>query len=259
MLQPCGSVSSFLRLPCLVLLLLGAIPVVAETDSRDTKVRSRAEFSSLRREQLAEKLRKITGWSDLKFDPNGILKLGRSTPVGGSATARSLLNTSISNPSVFMLEDASNRKDVVFCQVGLEIWRSDLSHTAVHVIQIDFADFANLMGDQAALKAFDVGWGFLHEFNHIISAAGDSKSLGKVGDCESLINQMRLELGLPERSDYLFTDLPLRQNSAFTTRFVRLPFDQKDAVSGRKRRYWLTWDATVVGGLQSEKQIASLK
>ena len=258
-MQPCGSVSSFSRFPCLVLLLLVAIPALAETDSRETRVRSRAEFSSLRREQLAEKLRKITGWSDLRFDQNGILKLGKSTPLQGSATARNLLNSSVANPSVFMLEDASNRKDVVFCQLALVIWRDDPSYIPVHIIQIDFADFDNLIGDQRALRAFDVGWGFLHEFNHIISDSGDSKSLGEVGDCETLINQMRRELGLPERSDYLFTDLPLRQNSAFTTRFVRLPFDQKDATSGKARRYWLTWDATVVGDLTGQKQIAALK
>ena len=37
----------------------------------------------------------------------------------------------------------------------------------------------------------------------------------------------------------------------FNTRFVRLQFEQIDPSSRRRKRYWLTWDFTVVGGIPS--------
>lgn len=254
-----GQVSSILGLSCLTLLLLGSSAALAETGSRETKVRSLAEFSRLRREQLAAKLQKITGWSDLTFDQNGTLNLGTSAPVGGSATARNLLNASISSPSVFVLRDASRRKDVAFCRIVLAKETIGLASAPVYLIQIDFADFDNLMGDRPALEAFNVGWGFLHELDHVISASDDSKRLGHVGQCEDHINRMRRELGLPERSDYFFTHFPHTQQSDFITRFVRLPFDQKDVMSGKQRRFWLMWDAAIVGGLEDVTQVADLR
>lgn len=258
-MRPRGTVSRFLGFLFLLLFFLWSSPALAETENRETKVRFRGEFSRLRREQLTDKLRKITGWGDLTFNKEGTLRLGTSFPVGGSATARSLLSASISNRSVFVLEDASKRKDVVFCRIVLPPANTDINSDPVYLIQIDFADFDNLIGDRPAQDAFNSGWGFLHELNHVISDSSDSKQLGQVGDCEDHINTMRRELRLPERSDYLFTYLPLSQKGEFTTKFVRLPFDQKDTVSGKQRRYWLTWDANVVGGLEDNKQIAALK
>jgi hypothetical protein len=242
-------VSSFLRLSCLVLLLLGSSSALAETGNHETKIRSREKFSKFNREQLADKLRKITGWSDLAFDQKGALQLGKSAPVRGSATARRLLAASISNPSVLVLEDASKRKDVVFCRVVVLQKEINPASAPVYLIQIDFADFDNLIGDRPVLDAFNVGWGFLHELDHVISASFDSRRLGHAGECEDHINRMRRELSLPERSDYFFTYFPHAQQSDFITRFVRLPFDQKDVMSGKQRRFWLMWDAAIVGGL----------
>ena len=43
------------------------------------------------------------------------------------------------------------------------------------------------------------------------------------------------------------------------TRLVRLAFEQEQAPSNKKKRYWLVWDANAVGGLDEQKQIALLR
>jgi len=40
---------------------------------------------------------------------------------------------------------------------------------------------------------------------------------------------------------------------------VRLAFEQEDSVMKKLRRYWLIWDATQVGGLDSAKEIAEAR
>jgi hypothetical protein len=124
-------------------------------------------------------------------------------------------------------------------------------------VLIDFADFRHLVGDEPARNAFDVGWAILHELDHIVNDSRDASGLGASGECENHINAMRRELHLPERSAYFFTFFPPGRDSSFATRLVRLAFDRHD-VSHGKRRYWLIWDATVVGGLD-EQNVASLK
>jgi hypothetical protein len=127
------------------------------------------------------------------------------------------------------------------------------------VVQIDFSDFEHVIGDPRALQAFDVGWALLHEFDHIINDSVDATSLGEAGECEDYINQMRRECDLPQRVDYFFTFLPLDSHTAFNSRLVRLAFEHVRAVSGKKKRYWLVWDARLVGGLDSGEQIATLR
>jgi len=225
-----------------------------------TKIICRDELSLARRDELAGKLRTITGWSDLEFDKNGSLQLGTNSPIRGSETARELLANAASGKNILILEDASNRGDVVFCEVIPGRWKGNNSQgPPVYVVLIDFADFDHLMGDQPALNAFNVGWGMLHEIDHVVKDSVDSEVLGRVGDCEDHINQMRRELGLPERSDYFFTLFPHTEESGFSTKLVRLPFDRKDVRSNKHRRYWLIWDATLVGGLSEFKQTAKLR
>jgi hypothetical protein len=110
-----------------------------------------------------------------------------------------------------------------------------------------------------ALDAFNVGWGLLHEFDHIVNDSPDAISLGETGECEAHINQMRRECGLPERVDYFYTLLALSGDTAFATRLVRLAFDQELPSGNKRKRYWVLWDANVVGGLDVQKQIASLR
>jgi hypothetical protein len=125
------------------------------------------------------------------------------------------------------------------------------------VMLIDFADFDHLLGDEPALRAFDVGWAFLHEVDHVVNDLSDSSNPTETGECETHINLMRRELALPIRADYFYELFPNADRSEFRTRFVRLAFEQKDSATKKRRRYWVMWDATVVGGINP--QIASAR
>jgi hypothetical protein len=243
--------------------LLGGIflllPVDLQADQNRDHVVCRENFSQNDRDKLTNKLRKITGLPDLGFDGGGVLRLGIQEPVGGSEHARKLLTKVISGPTIVILEDAS-KSDVVFSRVIPGIWKLGGPDTPpIFVMQIDFADFEYVMGDVRALEAFDIGWAVLHEFDHLVNDARDATRLDEAGECEDHINQMRRECGLPQRADYFFTFSPLSNDTAFRTRLVRLAFDQEKAPTGKKKRYWLVWDAKLVGGLDEKKQIAVLR
>ncbi|MBC8030685.1 MAG: hypothetical protein H7Z16_11285 [Pyrinomonadaceae bacterium] len=220
----------------------------------------RDNISNVRRQELAGKLRKITGWSDLDFDPSGGLHGGHGSATGGSKTAREFLAGVMRGPAVVVLEDASKNPDVAFCRVNPARWTKDAEgKPAAYVVQIDFSDFEQVTGDERALEAFDVGWGLLHELDHVVNDSPDANSLGEAGECEDHINQMRSECNLPQRADYYFTPLPLTPDPVFITRLVRLGFEQEQTPPNKKKRYWLVWDANAVGGLDVQKQIASLR
>ncbi len=217
----------------------------------------RPELREARRNELANKLRTITGWHDLGFDENGALQPGQAAASGGSETARKLLTAAMSGEKVLVLEDASNRPDVVFCRVIEARWTKEESgKPPVFVILIDFADFSHVTGDRAARAAFNVGWGVLHEIDHVVHDSVDPAEAGETGECEEAINQMRRECGLAERTEYFFTYLPGATSSDFMTRYVRIAFEQRKPDT-KKKRYWLIWDAALVGGLDEQKQVAS--
>jgi hypothetical protein len=254
-----GQVSSLARPFCLCVLLASCVPVLAEPGRHQTKIICRDEVAVSRRKELADKLRTITGWTDLGFDNGGSLQPGINPPIEGSETARVLLGNALTGANIFILEDASNRADVVFSKVVPGRWKSnDSQGPPVFVVLIDFADFDHLTGDRPALAAFDVGWGVLHEIDHVVNDLKDSNMLGQVGDCEGQVNEMRRELRLPERSEYFFTFFPHSEQSDFSTRYVRLAFDHKDGAR-KPHRYWLIWNAVLVGGLDDSKQIAELR
>jgi hypothetical protein len=206
-----------------------------------------------RRSQLETKLRKISGLPDLRF-ADGVLRLNSANISGGSKSARALLEKALHGTAVIVIEDASRRPDVVFARVGLA--RDSTSN--VFVLQLDFADFEFLMGDEPALKAFDVGWAFLHELDHVVEDSKDSNSRNEIGECEVHINQMREECSLPLRADYFHTFLPRSTETEFTSKFVRLPFVQKTGVANKQKRYWVIWDAGIVGGLEQHPKTWSL-
>lgn len=218
----------------------------------------REELSIDHREELAAKLRTITGWPELKFDSAGRLREGNKQAVGGSASARKLLANSIYGTTVAVIEDASKSPNVAFARVIPGKWKENVAdNPPVFVVQIDFADFDQLVGDERALAAFNVGWGLLHELDHVVADSVDATALGETGECEVHINQMRRECGLPERADYFSTLLPLSATSTFATKIVRMPFEQQQPQAKKKKRYWVVWDANVVGGLE-QNQIAAL-
>ncbi|MCM3871261.1 MAG: hypothetical protein ND895_11290 [Pyrinomonadaceae bacterium] len=228
-------------------------------DTYTSNVVCRSGLAVERREELASKLRKITGWNNLRFDTVGALRLG-TNPLGGSKQARELLSQVVTGSAAVVIEDASKRADVAFCQVLPGKWRTNVQDTRpAFVVQIDFADFESVIGDAPALQAFDAGWGLLHEFDHVVHNSLDATCLGETGECEAHINEMRRECGLPERSEYFHTYSPLTAHSPFISRLVQLSFEQEEAKSRRRKRYLLVWDANLVGGLTEDKKIASMR
>jgi hypothetical protein len=229
-------------------------------DTVRSNVFCREEISATRRGELESKLRKITGWPDLSFNSNGALHIGSQSSVGGSATARQLIAKAISGLTVTVIEDASKRSDVAFCRVLPGRWKkNNATNPQSYVVLIDFQDFEELVGDEQALASFNVGWGLLHEIDHIVNDSPDAASPGEAGECEAHLNQMRRECDLPERVDYFYRLVPLSTDTAFKTMLVRLAFEQEDPRANKKRRYWVLWDARVVGGPDLQKQIAALR
>src|SRR6185295_9076785 len=139
----------------------------------------REELAPARREELAKKLRKITGLADLKFDDSGTLRFTLNQFAAGSESARKLLAKAINGGKVVVIEDASNRSDVAFARVIPGKWTANSAgRPPVFVVQIDFSDFDQVVGDERAREAFNVGWGFLHELDHIANDSVDALALG---------------------------------------------------------------------------------
>ncbi len=230
-----------------VFLICCSTPILAATTD---KLVVRDNVSRAQREELANRLRKITGWTTLTFDNDGKFETNLQEITGGSKIARELLNNAFAGHRTILFEDASSRKDVVFCRViSGKLLPELLPDEDVHVIQIDFADFRQVIGDKEALAAFDVGWAVLHEIDHVISDSEDPAPDEGAGDCEGHVNEMRRELGLPVRNNYFFNYVPVKNDSNLISRFVRLGFEHEGDSATKKRRYWLLWDAAVVGGL----------
>jgi len=218
----------------------------------------REDVSAAHRTELINKLRKITGWTRLTFRPDGTLSIGGPETVKGSKAAQALLAKALNGRNVIVLEDASARADVAFCRVVPGKWLSNgVAQPDVYVVLIDFTDFEQIIGDDEAREAFDVGWGLLHELDHIVTDSADAEDVSDIGECEDHINLMREELGLPLRSNYFFTASALKTDPNFNRRFVRLAFEQRSTSTRRSKRYWLTWDSAAVGGLAiSSKRLA---
>ncbi len=235
-----------------MVLIVSAFPIYASTNGN---VVVRDNVSKANRDELARRLRTITGWSGLSFDTDGALRIGNAGPREGSKSARELIDRTLDGKRVILLEDASSRKDVVFCQVVLGRLETD-PRAEVYVVLLDFADFRQVTGDKQARAAFDVGWAVLHEIDHVVENSEDPQEDTTAGDCEGHINVMRRELGLPVRNSYFFSFLPVKNDSNLISRFVRLGFDQDNGTSAKTKRYWLVWDAALVGGLPSERESA---
>ena len=231
------------------ILILTALPVVASTSDR---VVVRESVSAEHRDELVDRLRAITGWSELAFADDGVLRIGEGIE-SGSSSARDLISRAVSGNRAILLEDASSRKDVVFCRVVLgKLMRDTTGESEVNIVLIDFDDFRQVSGDKQARAAFDVGWAVLHEIDHVVSDSCDPDHDTSLGDCETHINQMRRELGLPTRNSYFFSFLPVKNDANLVSRFVRLGFDHVNNSSTKRKRYWLIWDAAIVGGLNPD-------
>ena len=224
------------------------------------RVMLRPEVSRSHREELTASLRAITGLTNLKFDATGALRLDGEVTSRGSGSARALLSQALKGPNVIIIEDASSRSDVGFARVVRGRWLNGPStNPPAFVVLIDFTDFRRLSGDAEARAAFDVGWGLLHEIDHVVRDSEDAQDQTAIGECEDHINRMRLELGLPVRVDYFFTRAYLKADANFSARYVRLSFERRDELSLQTKRYWLVWDAATVGGLLGDGQRALVR
>lgn len=216
------------------------------------------DISRAHREELIRRLRVITGLGDLSFERDGALRFNVAQASGGSASARRLLSEAIQGANVIVLEDASSRSDVAFCRVVRGRWtRDEANRPPAYVVLIDFTDFQHLSGDAEARAAFDVGWGLLHEIDHVVSGSEDPKDEKGIGECEGHINQMRVEVGLPVRAGYFFSRAYQQADANFNARYVRLSFERRG--DSQTKRYWLIWDAVSVGGLIAEDQRALVR
>lgn len=212
------------------------------------------------RTELITKLQAISGWPDLTVDENGNLRVSPTKFRGGSAIARDLLMSAVEGKNLILLEGAGSRSDVVFCRVELIHWpQADGTEPPTYRVIVDFSDFRHVSGDREARAAFDIGWAVLHELEHVVNNSQDAAFADVDGDCEANINRMRIELGLAIRKSYFFTFLPLKTDLDLITKFVRLAFERRDSSSSKPKRYWLIWDAALVGGLPSNTQTASLQ
>jgi hypothetical protein len=221
-------------------------------------VLNKPDVSRTHREELVARLRVITGLDDLSFETDGALHFDTDQASGGSASARELLSQAVKGANVIVLEDVSSRSDVAFCRVVRGRWTSDeRNKPPAYVVLIDFTDFQQLSGDAEARAAFDVGWGLLHEIDHVVSGSEDSKDDKAIGECEDHINEMRLEVGLPVRAEYFFSRAYLKADANFNARYVRLSFERHD--DSQTKRYWLVWDAVSVGGLIGDGQRALVR
>jgi len=217
----------------------------------------RDNVSPAHRNELLRTLKRITGLLDLNFERGGSLQLGSREAAKGSTSARELLVAATFGERVIVIEDASSRRDIAFCKVVPGKWlHAANDKLPAFVVLIDFTDFEKITGDEKARAAFDVGWGFLHELDHVTNDSVDSEVFGVAGECEDHINKMRQELDVPVRTNYFFSSTSFRSDPNFSTRFVSLSFEHIDRLTNKTRQYRLTWDSNLVGGVNGNGQTA---
>jgi hypothetical protein len=199
-------------------------------------------------------LRSKTGFARMRFDEAGFLTIDdRSRVAGGSAAARELLLAAVDGKKSVTLQSRNRSPEVVFARVGERVkyegWRSD-ERIEMAPIEIDFTDFDHLRGEKKVLEAFDLGFAILHELCHAALELRDPAEGVKVaGDCESYINRVRRELGMPERQHYV-ANVYQRNSSATLNKIVaQLSFAQARQGAKTKMRY-LTWDVREVGNFR---------
>jgi hypothetical protein len=146
---------------------------------------------------------------EMRFDRNGSLSLGdRAHIEGGSATARALLFAAVDSRDCFLLENNENSPLVAFGQIEATMDYTDYTDKAeirhvVWTVMLDFQDFSELRGPADVIKAFGPAMILLHELGHgVLKLHDPGGKEDPLGECERHINQIRRELGLPERESY---------------------------------------------------------
>lgn len=157
-------------------------------------------------ELVAAQLRHKTGFVSLRFDEAGFLTIDdRSQIIGGSQAARELLLAAIDGSQSILLQSHNQSPKVVFGRASqgprYVAAQSNLK-IETELIEIDFLDFKKLRGHQKAIKAFDLGFVIFHELCHAALNLHDaSEAIETAGDCETYVNRIRRELGVPSDSN----------------------------------------------------------
>lgn len=157
---------------------------------------------------IQESLRQKSGFVELGFEQSGVLTLGnRQNVVGGSATARALLQAAVDSADLFALGSHDHSMEIAFAEIyESEVWVSDTTgkQRAIYQVRLDFSDFNCLYGAREAKSSFDIGILLLHELAHGVLKLQDPRSeeVDQIGECDARINQIRRELQLPERLYY---------------------------------------------------------
>jgi len=206
-------------------------------------------------------LRRKTGFVQMRFDEAGFLTIDdRSQIAGGSALARELLLAAVDGKKSINLQSHNRSPEVVFARVveavKYTVWSSD-AKIAVATIEIDFADFSHLRGDRKAVEAFDPGFAILHELCHAALELRDpSAEMNAAGDCESYVNRIRRELGMPERRQYAAT---VYRKATFSSgsiaRIAELIFAQTEpgrepGSRAKTKKLYLRWNVQQVGKIR---------
>ena len=180
----------------------------------------------------------------------------------GSAIARELLAAAIDGPDSFALESANYSPQVAFAQIEAILDYTDGANQRATewVIRIDFADFAQLRGDAAVLKAFSPGTNMLHELIHAILKLPDPERPGdRLGPCERHLNLIRAELGLPSRQNYFPKNRAARSPESLSEIFqAELNFTHEDPNVKQAKQSSLTFNIAKVVNAERLKSDASL-
>jgi len=220
-----------------------------------TGVRNSPDFP-LKPKQLSsllESLRQKSGFRDMHFDNEGFLQLGdRANIAGGSTAARKLLIAAVDRAKAIDLENHNRTSQIAFARLAMSVSYSSRAtgeRIEVSPIQIDFSDFAYLRGDKKVIEAFDVGFVVLHELGHAALGLRDALINGQEpGECEEFINQIRRDLGVPERQHYVAqTQLRRIFPTKTPSHQAELLFATSSGYKNKSQLLSLSWDAGQVG------------
>jgi hypothetical protein len=185
-------------------------------------------------QRLVESLRRITGFCELQFGPDGLLSIGPDSRVkDGAGTARTILQGAMRSGVIFVIEDHSGSEAVHFGQLE-PFWfmtSEPRREVEIKLVRLDFKDFRQMQASAIIRKTFDEGFTLLHEILHGLGYQ-DAFGESELGACEQIVNQARAELGLPLRERYLAEVVPITEQ--FTT--LRLKFRSGPSDPKKKAR-----------------------
>lgn len=202
------------------------------------------KLPDLHKEQLAQELRRITGWTELKFGEDGRFLPGDvSAATGGAAIARQILLCAFGSGDVFIIEDHSGSPSVNFGQMDEGTHYEDVKlpcQLLIWRVRLDFDDFRQMQASPEVRESFNAGFTMLHELLHGLGYR-DPKQPEEIGDCERVVNQARAELGLPLRDQYFAEPLRMTPN-LFTVRLrfsggTKMGSGSADRQARRRKHY----------------------